>query len=119
MASLPSGATLTIISDGNTPNTGKYIATLSGTYTAADIVLDPSSTTRLGIKPNHVRITNLTDRKSVEAVYGSVSGLVTVANGTRTYAEHGLTFTDRSLSIDVSVLDVITSNDTSLIEIQS
>jgi hypothetical protein len=119
MATLPTGAVLTVISNGNTPHTGKYIATLSGSFTASDIVLDAAAATGLGIKPNHVRITNMTDRKSVEAVYGSVSGLVTVANGTRTYAEHGLTFADRSLSIDVSVLDVITSNDTSLIEIQS
>lgn len=122
MATIPSGATFTVLSDGNTPNTGRYLARLSGTYTAGNVVLDATSypstsATRMGIKPTHVKITNLTDRISMEAIYGSTSGLLTVAAGTRTLAAHGLTFTDRSLSITAATNSLLSTNADVLIEV--
>lgn len=124
MAGIPSGATLNVLSDGNTPNTGKWIATLSGTYTAAAMTLDATSYPAaskigLGIKPNHVRVTNLTDRISVEAVYGSTSGLLTVAAGTRTYVTHGFTWGERSVIIPITTNSLFADNKTMLFEIQS
>ena len=121
MANIPTGATLTVLSDGNTPNTGRYFARLSGTYTGASPTLDATSypaasKTGFGIKPNHVKVTNLTDRVSMEATYGSVSGLLTVAGGTRTYVEHGFTFGDRSLVIPTTN-GIISTNATVLVEV--
>jgi hypothetical protein len=116
--------TCTVISDGLEPNQGHYLAQLAGTYTAADLVLAADKTsggveTRFGIRPSHVKITNLTDRTSIEAVYGSTSGLLTVAAGTRTYVAHGLTLGERSIGVDVSVNSIITDNDTILVEVWS
>lgn len=124
MAGIPSGATLTVLSDGNTPNTGKWIGRLSGTYTAADMTLDATSYPSaskigLGIKPNHIRVTNLDDRISMEATYGSTSGLLTVAAGTRTYVAHGFTWGDRSVVIPASTNSLFVTNKTMLFEIQS
>jgi hypothetical protein len=121
---LPTGATLTVVSDGNTANTGRFIAVMSGTYTAADFSIDATSypstaATRFGIKPNLVRITNLTDRITIEAVRGQTNGLLSVAAGTRTFTAHGLTLGERSIAVDVSVNSIVTDNDTILFEVFS
>lgn len=124
VSTLPSGMTCTVISDGLEPNQGHYLAKLSGTYTAGNVVLAADKTsggveTRFGIKPSKVVVTNLTDRVSIEAVYGSVSGLLTEAAGTRTYVAHGLTLSERSLGITAATNDIITNNDTVLVEVWS
>lgn len=121
---LPTGATLTVVSDGNTANTGRFIAVMSGTYTAADFSIDATSypaasKTGFGIKPALVRITNMTDRTAIEVVRGQTNGILTVAAGTRTFAAHGLTLGERSIAVDVSVNSIVTDNDTILFEVYS
>lgn len=124
VSTLPSGMTCTVISDGLEPNQGHYVAQLAGTYTAGNVVLAADKTSgsvevRFGVKPNLVKVTNLTDRVSVEAVYGSTSGLLTVAAGTRTYVAHGLTLGERTLGITAETNSIITDNDTVLVEVWS
>jgi hypothetical protein len=131
VSTFPSGMHCNVISDGLEPNQGHYLAKLSGTYTISggdndppDVVFaaDKSSggvEPRFGIKPSHVKVTNLTDRVSIEAVYGSASGLLTEAAGTRTYVAHGLTLGERSLGISPSINSIITSGDTITVEVWS
>lgn len=124
VSTLPSGMAVTILSDGLEPNQGHYLARLSGTYTTGNVVLAADKTSggtevRFGIKPSTVKITNLTDRVSMEATYGSVSGLLTVAAGTRTYVTHGLIWGERSLGITAATNSLITDNDTVVVEVWS
>ena len=115
MASIPSGSTLRILSQGSTPNVGYVNFLLSGTYTAADFTIAASD--GLGFNPVRARVLNLTDRTETEGVSGLTSGLKSVAAGTRTYAAHGITFGKKSLTVDVSVAGPVTDNDTAMIEV--
>lgn len=104
-----------IITQSPTPNGGYALFKGSGTYTAADFEID--ATSGLGFSPSKAKVTNLTDRVSIEAASGMTSGLLTVAAGTRTYPVHGLTFGKNSLTVDVSVNSIVTDNDTFLVEV--
>jgi len=91
----------------------------TGTRTAADFIIT------LGFAPKKIRVVNLTDRVEAEywvdsdldATSGNVYGLVTVANGTRTYAVNGISVettegaSGRQFAVDVSVADLETAND--------
>jgi hypothetical protein len=124
VSTLPSGMAVNILSDGLEPNQGHWLGVLSGTYTAGNVVLAADKTSggievRFGIKPIKVEISNRTDRISLEATYGSTSGLLTVAAGTRTYVTHGLTWGERSLGITAATNSLITDNDTVVVEVWS
>lgn len=111
------GLTFTAENQGNTANAGYVRFKGSGTYTAADFTITPED--GLGFIPSVVRVLNLTD--STETIgYRSVAtnGLKTIANGTRTYAAHGITFSSsaRSITITVATAGPITDNDTFMIE---
>ncbi len=87
----------------------------SGTRTAADFTIT------VGFAPKKVRVINLTDR--VEAVYWVNSnltatyGLLTVADGTRTFADVGISVSNRSFTVDVSVAGLEADNDEVLWEV--
>lgn len=100
----------------------------TGVRTAADFTIT------LGFKPTKIRVVNLTDR--IEATHyvdpGATTGtttygldaganaksLVTVANGTRTYAAAGISVTSDGLgfTVDVSVATLETDDDDTLWE---
>lgn len=113
-----SGLTLTDTS-GSTPNEhyARFVGT--GTYTAADFTITASD--GLGFTPTKVKTENLTDRVGFEYFVDSnlgtsnVEGLKTVAAGTRTYEDAGLTVTTKSLAVDVSKT-IITDDDDFVIE---
>jgi len=91
----------------------------TGTRTAADFTIT------LGFAPKYVRVVNLTDR--VEAEYwvdsnldsasSNVKGLKTVAAGTRTYEDIGITVlptegaSGRQFTVDVSDANLETDDD--------
>ena len=85
--------------------------TRTGTRTAADF------TVTLGFQPKKIRVVNLTDR--VEAVHyvqsalgtSNVESLLTVAAGTRTYADAGITLTTDGLGFTVDVSDASLETD--------
>lgn len=112
--SVPSGATLAVVTKGEHGIGNHFIGYLSGTYTAADFTIDYSD--GLGFSPVAARVCNLTDRNETYGTDQSANGLVSVAAGTRTLAAHGITFGDRSLTVDVSVAGPVTDNDVVLIE---
>ena len=91
----------------------------TGTRTAADFTIT------LGFAPKYVRVENLTDRTGAEfwvdsnldSVSGNVYCLKTVAAGTRTYADCGITVlttegaSGRQFTVDVSDASLETAND--------
>ena len=86
----------------------KTIFAGSGTYTAADFSVGP--TEGLGFEPNEVTLINLTDRVTMEQFVDSgldggdnAKGMKTIADGTRTYEATGLSVSNRTVSVDVSV----------------
>jgi len=91
-----------------------------GTYTAVDFTITAAD--GLGFTPNKVEVLNLTDRTSTVAYRDTgltttgTLGLVTVANGTRTYAAHGVTFGANSVGITIATAGPITNNDDFVIE---
>jgi hypothetical protein len=83
--------------------------TRTGTRTAEDF------TVALGFQPTHVRVVNLTSRaEALHVVDGALDGganvksLLTVAAGTRTYADAGISLTSdaRGFAVDVSVANL-------------
>lgn len=107
---------------GSMPNSDFVRFDGSGTYTAADFIITPED--GLGFIPSRVRVLNLTDRTETDAYINSnlgtsnAEGLKTVADGTRTYAAHGVTVATNktSVTIDISVAGPITDNDDFIIE---
>lgn len=81
----------------------------SGTRTAADFTIT------LGFAPKKIRVINLTD--VVDATYWvsggltATKGLLQVANGTTTFADVGISVSNRSFTVDVSVVGLETDND--------
>jgi hypothetical protein len=94
----------------------------SGTYVAADFTID--TVDGLGFPPSKVIVLNLTDRNSTTwwrdplADATANTGLdggdnakgLKDAAGTPTYANAGITSTDRSVTVDISVAGPITDN---------
>lgn len=129
MAVSITGLTFAVANQGATPNSGYVCFTGTGTYTAADFIID--ATDGLGFTPFKVRVCNLTDRNETVAINavafnatGTVDtmvvtdeGLKSVAAGTRTYADHGVGISgEREITIDVTVAGPITDNDDFMIE---
>lgn len=97
----------------------KAIGSRTGTRTAADFTIV------LGFAPKKIRVINLTDRVEAEywvdsgldSVSGNVKCLKTVAAGTRTYEDCGLTVlttegaSGRQFTVDVSDADLETDDD--------
>ena len=78
--------------------------TLTGTEAAADFTID------LGFTPTFIRVVNLTDRIEAEHIVdpaldaaANAKSLLTVAVGTRTYADAGISVSNRSFTVDISV----------------
>ena len=121
-----SGLTFAVGADGLIPNAGYVRFTGTGTYTAADFTITADD--GLGFTPTKVLVRNLTDRTETLAYLDAAfiagtravatdEGLKTVADGTRTYADHGVANpAERELTIDVSVAGPITDNDDFVIE---
>ena len=86
----------------------------SGTRTAADF------TVTLGFNPKKVQVTNVTDK--ISAIWHSdvpapnSFQLLTVADGTRTYEDCGVSVTANVITVDVSVKTLETNDDETLIE---
>jgi hypothetical protein len=70
-------------------------------------------TITLGFAPKYVKVTNLTDRISGEWFAESPAGtqLLTVAAGTRTYADTGITVSADSFTVVVATAGLETDND--------
>ena len=87
--------------------------TRTGTRTAADFTIP------LGFTPTHIRVANLTDRifalHIVDAALGTsnVESIKSVAAGTTTYEDCGITLTSdtKGFTVDVSVANLETDND--------
>lgn len=81
----------------------------TGTRTAGNFTIT------LGFEPRYVKVTNLTDRISGEwyKESGAATQLLTVAAGTRTYADSGITVspTARTFSVVVATAGLETDND--------
>ena len=91
----------------------------TGTRTAADFTITT------GFAPKYIRVINLTDRveaeyfvdSNLDATSGNVFALKTVAAGTRTYEDCGVTVTategasGRQFQVDVSDASLETDND--------
>lgn len=129
MAVSISGLTFAIASQGNTPNTGYVAFTGTGTYTAANFIIDQSD--GLGFTPWKVQVLNLTDGTStvayncvafnasgtVNTMVATDEGLKTVIAGDRTYADHGVAISGlREITITVATAGPITDNDDFVIE---
>lgn len=87
--------------------------TRTGTRTAADFTVDT------GFRPSHVRVVNLTSRAEALHVVDpnldagvNIKSLLTVAAGTRTYADAGITLIASTLgfAVDVSVASLETND---------
>ena len=129
MAVSITGLTFTCANQTTTPNGAYACFTGTGTYTAADFVID--ATDGLGFTPFKVRVCDLTNRNetvainavafnasgTIDTMVATDEGLKTVAAGTRTYADHGVAITgQREITIDVSVAGPIVSNCDFIIE---
>jgi len=85
----------------------------TGTRTAADFTIT------LGFTPTHIKVTNLTDRVMADQIIDSAlgtsnaEGKLTVAAGTVTYADCGITLTDdaKGFTVDVSTVGLETDDD--------
>lgn len=85
----------------------------TGTRAAADF------TVSLGFTPTRIKVTNLTDRVIADHTVDSALGTanaeskLTVAAGTVTYADCGISLTDdgKGFTVDVSVVNVETADD--------
>jgi len=78
--------------------------TLTGTEAAADFTI------ALGFTPRVIRVCNLTDRIQAEHIVDAVldggsnaKSTLTVAAGTRTYAAAGISTSNRSFTVDISI----------------
>jgi GTP-dependent phosphoenolpyruvate carboxykinase len=85
---------------------------LYGTYTAADFTIT------LGFSPKKVRVVNLTDRiecvqylNSLLDAGNNAKGLVTVANGTVTYAATGIAISGKTFTVTIATNGLQTDND--------
>ena len=129
MAVSITGLTFAVVSQGPMPNSGYVCFSGTGTYTAADFIIDASD--GLGFTPTKVLVRNLTDRTetiaynavafnaagTIDSTVATDEGLKTIADGTRTYADHGVAITGkREVTIDVDVAGPITDNDDFVIE---
>jgi len=129
MAVSITGLTFAVVSQGPMPNSGYVCFSGTGTYTAADFIIDASD--GLGFTPTKVLVRNLTDRTetiaynavafnaagTIDSTVATDEGLKTIADGTRTYADHGVAITGkREVTIDVSAAGPITDNDDFVIE---
>jgi len=79
----------------------------TGTRTAGNFTIT------LGFAPKYVKVTNLTDRISGEwfAESPAATQLLTVAAGTRTYADAGITVSGDAFSVVVATAGLETDND--------
>ena len=85
----------------------------TGVRAAADFTI------ALGFAPTHIKVTNLSDRVMAEQVIdanlgtSNAEGKLTVAAGTVTYADCGITLTDdeKGFTVDVSVVGLETADD--------
>jgi len=112
---LPSGMTLTKISENIGPTGIRVMFSGTGTYTSADFPVSVAE--GLGFTPAYVRFTNLTDRVTMEQFVDTLldggsnaKGLKQVAAGTGTYEATGLTVTAKTVTLDVDVC-LLTDND--------
>jgi len=127
MAVSITGLTFAVGSNGSMPNSSYMYFTGTGTYTAADFVIDASD--GLGFTPSKIHVLNLTDGNETTAwncaafnastsMAATDEGLKSVTAGDKTYADHGIAVTGkRELTIDVSVAGPITDNDDFVIEV--
>lgn len=129
MAVSISGLTFAVVSQGPLPNSGYVRFSGTGTYTAANFIID--ATDGLGFTPTKVLVRNLTDRTetlayncvafnasgTIDTMVATDEGLKTVADGTRTYADHGVAVSGkREITITVAAAGPITDNDDFVIE---
>ncbi len=79
----------------------------TGVRTAANFVLT------LGFNPKYVKVTNLTDRITAEwfSDASNVLQLLTLAAGTRTYADCGVTVADNVVTVVVATVGLETDDD--------
>ena len=77
---------------------------LTGAEAAADFTID------VGFEPTFIRVINLTDRIGAEHIVdpaldgaSNAKSLLTVATGTRTYAAAGISVSNRSFTVDISI----------------
>ncbi len=81
----------------------------TGVRTAADFTIT------LGFSPKKIRVVNLTDQVDatfwVNANLTATKGLLQVANGTTTFADVGISVSNRSFTVDVSVAGLETDDD--------
>ena len=79
----------------------------TGVRTAANFVLT------LGFNPKYVKVTNLTDKITAEWFedIGNALQLKTVAAGTRTFADCGVTVADNIVTVVVATAGLETDND--------
>ena len=134
---IPTGLTLEVVASGSAGGLQYVQFVGSGTYTAADFTVTaeaqytnndvPTLATQLtygglGFEPKKVLVSNLTDKTETLAYLGSdvvalaTTGLKTIANGTRTYAAHGVSATGRSLTVTVATAGPVTTNCVFVIE---
>jgi hypothetical protein len=91
-----------------------YREVRSGTRTAGDFDVV------LGFIPLKVEVTNATDRISAiwhsDVLTPNALQLLTVADGTRTYADAGITVTGMTVNVDISDAALESDNDVTIIE---
>ncbi len=80
---------------------------LTGVRTAANFTLT------LGFNPKYVKVTNLTDRITAEWFEdtGNALQLLTIAAGTRTFADCGVTVADNVVTVVVATVGLETDDD--------
>lgn len=93
-----------------------YREVRSGTYTAADFTVSP------GFAPLKVAVANVTDNlwatwHSDLPTPNALQILVTGSTGAYTYADCGISVTDRTISVTIATAGLATTNDTVLIEV--
>jgi hypothetical protein len=83
--------------------------TRTGTRSAADFIITT------GFDPKYIKVINLTDRIEFELIVDSNltanQGLLTIANGTRTYVTGGVSISGKGFAVDVSSVSLETDND--------
>lgn len=88
--------------------TFRAYGSLSGTYTAANF------TVTLAFSPVYIKVVSLTSRIQGEwfLVNGNATQLLTVAAGTRTLADAGISVTGNAFTVTVATASLDVSNDT-------
>lgn len=111
--------TSNVLLDARTDPPAVAMGSRTGTRTAGNF------TVTLGFAPKYVRVINLTDRveaeyfvdSNLDSVSGNVLGLVTAANGDKTYAVNGITVlktegaSGRQFAVTVATAGLETDND--------